>query len=304
MKWDKQGRIYHVESESWWRNNSTLVPVPYLVEPERLRLYCGFRDDQGMSRIGFVDVEAKQPSNVLAVSEDPVLDIGRAGAFDDNGVVPTSIVKVGSKLYLYYFAFQLGARVRYFLFSGLAISEDNGRSFTRYSEAPILDRSSSELMFRSGPFVVREDDRFRLWYVAGSEWVSGSDKTFPNYAIHYAESTDGMEWPRSGDPCIVPKADEFGVGRPVVFRGPDCEHMIFSARSFARGYCPAYAKSRDGVHWERDDRQLGISRSSNGWDSEMICFHSVYRHQGDVFLFYCGNDFGREGMGYAVLRDW
>ncbi len=304
MKWQKQGRIYCTGNDSWWQHNSVMVPVPYLVDAGRLRLYCGFRDEAGISRIGFIDVDVNQPRHVIDVSREPVLDIGRPGTFDDNGVVPTSIVSVGSKLYLYYFAFQLSTRVRYFLFSGVAISEDNGASFQRYSEAPILDRSSTELMFRSGAFATREKDIFRLWYVAGSSWVSRSDKTYPSYAIHYAESVDGFVWPRSGQPCIVPAENEYGVARPVVFRGPDKRHMIFSARSFARGYYPAYAESEDGICWQRDDGRLGISRSETGWDSQTICFHSVFQHQDEVYLFYCGNDFGREGMGYAVLREW
>jgi predicted GH43/DUF377 family glycosyl hydrolase len=305
MKWEKKGLIYRNDGGAWWRAHSVLVPVPYLQSPDRLRLFCGFRDHQGVSRIGYVDVDPLQPARVLGVSPSPVLDIGRPGAFDDNGVVPTCIVREGTDLFLYYFAFQLGVRVRYFLLSGLAISRDGGETFVRHSETPILERSDTELMFRSGPFVRREPDRFRLWYVAGSKWLDAGDaKTLPTYSIHYAESPDGISWPRAGQLALAPAPDEYGVARPVVFKRGTMFHMIFSARSLVRGYCPAYATSPDGKRWDRDDSALGIQRSSDGWDSEMICFHSVFEHGDNLLLFYCGNDFGRAGMGYAVLSEW
>jgi len=42
-----------------------------------------------------------------------------------------------------------GVGVRYFLFTGLAESEDGGESFVRASRVPVLDRSDEELHVRS-----------------------------------------------------------------------------------------------------------------------------------------------------------
>jgi predicted GH43/DUF377 family glycosyl hydrolase len=49
-------------------------------------MYAGFRDQQGVSSVGFVDLDAHDPARVLRVSERPVLEQGRPGTFDDNGV--------------------------------------------------------------------------------------------------------------------------------------------------------------------------------------------------------------------------
>ena len=69
-----------------------------------------------------------------------MLGLGELGAFDDNGVTPTWVLNRGKRKYLYYVGWNKGVTVRMHLYVGLAISEDGGKSFKRYSRAPILER--------------------------------------------------------------------------------------------------------------------------------------------------------------------
>jgi len=46
------------------------------------------------------------------------------------------------------------------------------------------------------------------------------------------------------------------------------------------GYTMGYAESADGVRFERMDDKSGITKSSSGWDSEMICYPHVLVHKG------------------------
>jgi hypothetical protein len=50
----------------------------------------------------------------------------------------------------------------------------------------------------------------------------------------------------------------------------------------------------------RTDEKAGIDVSTEGWDSEMICYQSIIECNGKLFMFYNGNGFGRTGIGYAV----
>src|SRR5206468_5020372 len=163
------------------------------------------------------------------------------------GVVPTSIVPVGDELYLYYVGFQLGQKVRYFQFQGLAISRDGGKSFTRSSRVPVLERSDKEMLNRASGFVLKENGVFKLWYVGGSEWTVVNGKSLPIYSIKYLESSDGINWPREGQPAINFKdADEHALGRPYVVREGKLYRMWYSIRSRAKGYRMGYAESHDG----------------------------------------------------------
>src|SRR5205807_8671753 len=112
-------------------------------------------------------------------SEQPVLDVGTPGAFDENGILPTAIVEVDDKLYLYYVGYQLGMKVRYYQFEGLAISTDGGASFTRAQRVPVTDRTDQELLNRTSAFVRRRNGVLQMCYVAGSQWLLVKDKPMP-----------------------------------------------------------------------------------------------------------------------------
>lgn len=301
MKWEKKGIIYSQDGSTNWAKNSTLQPTPLLLDQDTIRLFAGFRDDKGVSRVGYVDVDANNPKIVKKVSKEPVLDIGLPGAFDDNGVVPCAVIKNEEKIHLYYAGYQLGYHVRMLIYCGLAISEDNGRSFKKYSQVPVLERSDSELLFRVIHSVVKEKDKWRIYYGAGSCFKMGKKKTLPLYDIRYLESSDGINFPGSGQVVIPTQGDEYRVGRPYVIKDEDIYKMFFCAGSEDLTYKLAYAESNDGVNWIRDDNKLNISLSSSGWDSQMMAYPSVVKHNEKIYLFYNGNNYGYDGFGYAEL---
>jgi hypothetical protein len=47
--------------------------------------------------------------------------------------------------------------------------------------------------------------------------------------------------------------------------------------------------------------QVGIERTAGSWDSDMLCYPHVFACDGEVYLLYNGNEFGRHGFGVAVL---
>ena len=99
MKWLKKGLIYGPDGSSPWAKHSALQPTTYLLNDKVIRVYVGFRDSHGISRVGFVDLDSMNPSKVLYVSKRPALDIGLPGTFDDNGVVPCAVVERKEGLY-------------------------------------------------------------------------------------------------------------------------------------------------------------------------------------------------------------
>jgi sucrose-6-phosphate hydrolase SacC (GH32 family) len=81
--------------------------------------------------------------------------------------------------------------------------------------------------------------------------------------------------------------------------------LLYSARTKSRGdYRLGLAVSSDGVTWERRDHEVGIEPSGSGWDSDAIAYGSAVEHDGHVYLFYCGNERGKTGFGYAELESW
>jgi predicted GH43/DUF377 family glycosyl hydrolase len=304
MIWEKKGRIFEPDGSLWWAKRYAAIPTPVLLDDNTIRIIISSRDDEGVSRIGYLDVDAGDPAEIKAVSQEPILDIGTAGNFDDNGVLPSCYIDLGEKKLLFYMGFLLGVKVRYYIFSGLAVSEDNGKTFARASRVPILDRNEQDLFFRTAPFVVNEDNKWRMWYIGGGEWTDVGGKAVPVYRMKYLESKDYGYWKDAGKTCLdFVNEDEHGFGRPYVFKENGAYKMFYSIRLRSRGYRTGYAESADGLTWERRDEEAGIDVSGDGWDSEMICFASIIKVRNNTVMFYNGNNYGETGLGYAVLKD-
>jgi hypothetical protein len=303
VQWEKLGRVYVARGERPWAQSRAFLPTVLAVDDERLRVYVAFLDDEMVGRLGFVDVDARDPLRVLEVSDTPALDIGQAGTFDDRGVTPMSVFERDGRVWLYYNGWQRGDRIRYFLFTGLAFSDDGGRSFQRHARVPVLDRTDAEPTLRTGTFALPTENGVRMWYVTGDRWVTSQGRQMPSYAMCHLESSDGMEWGDAGTLCMEPRPpEEFGFSRPCVLEDGGRLRMWYATRLLEKGYRLGYAESDDGLSWDRRDHEAGLDVSEEGWDSEMIAYPWVERTPHGTYLFYNGNNYGETGFGVAVLR--
>lgn len=308
MKWQKKGFICSSETlDLPWYKKNTMVPLPYLISEERLRIFITMCDAQNVGRIGYIDVDPQEPSTIIGYSNEPVLDIGEPGTFSDSGVLTSSLLQFDDKLFLYYSAYQACAKVPYLIFSGVAVSKDGGNSFTNLSHAPILDRVNDEIYVRSSPVVLKEQNGFRVWYSSdsGSGWINAGDKTRPCYDMKQITTTSPIDWPRSpGSTCIpLQNKDEHGITKATIWKEDGFYKAIYAVRSLSKGYRLGYAESSDGISFERKDDLVGIDVSETGWDSEMITFPERFLYKDRTYLFYCGNHYGMAGMGYAELTN-
>ncbi len=310
MKWVKKGLIFKPDNNYDWMVSHASVPVVDQVDDNVLRIYFGTRDLLGRSHPGYLEVEADKPSNVLHVHDKPILPLGKLGTFDDNGIMPSWIVNHEVTKYLYYIGWNPMVTVSYRTSIGLAISKDGGKNYLKYSEGPICDRSIDEPYFNTTPCVLTNDNIWRMWYASCTGWKVVNERTEPLYQVKYAESKDGVHWTKTGKVCIDYDGFAETIGRPCVFIDGNVYRMIYSYRS-ARDYRTdqkqsyrfGYAESADGMNWTRNDSEVGIDRSVEGWDSEMIEYCYVYEHKNRKYMFYNGNGFGRSGLGYAVLEE-
>lgn len=301
MRWKKLGLVYaHAATTRAWWHSHTMAPSAVALGADRIRIYVGGWDEFGISRIAWVDVSAHDPLHVLARSEQPALDIGRPGCFDENGVFPAHATRVGDEVRLYYTGFQLGHKVRHYNFGGLAVSTD-GERFARVSEAPILDRADEGLCVRAGQSILPDGGGFPTVYSAGSDWVETGGKARPCYDVYFQMSPDGIHYEREGRRIVSHNpAVEHGLGRPQLVRLDGRRYVFYTRRVLGMKYFMGCA-SEDALsgEWARCDEEIDIAHSADGFDSEMVYFPSVIEIGGRTFLFYSGNGFGKAGMGVA-----
>jgi hypothetical protein len=299
--WTKRGLVFEPARHGvgGWMCHSALTPTPYRLDEDTIRVYAGFRDSEGVSRIGYVDVRADDPTAIVGVSTEPALDIGRGGCFDDNGMILGDVIDAPGGLHMFYVGFQRVAKAKFLAFTGLAVSVDGGRHFERVQETPLLDRAPGRSTIAAVHSVVRENGRWRLWYAVGDDWEDIRGQPYPRYHIRYVETDDLAAIPREDRVCLLPRGNEYRIGRPRVYRF-DGEYVMYFTRGTVTGeYFPGVAYSDDGVHWGRRDSQLGIELSGSGWDSRTLCYPALIRQREKLLMFYNGNDMGVDGFGVA-----
>jgi predicted GH43/DUF377 family glycosyl hydrolase len=302
ISWKKLGLVVEAQSDLWWMQSYGMVPTLDKQSDGSYKIYFSGRDKNNVSHIGWVRVEPDDPTNLIEYSKEPVLSPGERGCFDDNGVTPASIVRHENKIFLYYIGWNPGHNVRMHLFGGLAISNDEGETFERYSRAPIIERCKVNPFLNTAPYVLREGEDWLMYYVSGTEWIH---KDLPRYNIQMANSKDGKNWNRQGKVAIDYKDNtEFALARPWVLKDSDGIYkMWFSYKGdVATGstYRMGFATSNDGKSWNRQDQLANIGVSESGWDSKMIEYAAVMDHNGKKIMFYNGNNYGYDGIGVAV----
>lgn len=306
MKWDKKGKLFSVEDlKSDWITSHVQLPVPYRVSEDIIRIYLSARDKLQHSRPIYVDIDAKT-YDVIGVHSEPLLDVGKVGMFDDSGVMFSSCVEVGTKLYMYYVGWNKHPVLPYRLAIGLAVSEDRGETFHKISEGAVMDRGFDEPFFCASPYVINEKDYFEMWYISATEWVlTRTDGYVPRYYIRHASSKDGICWKRDKGGCITYKNDQEAIARPHMIQVNGKYYMWYSYRGVEdyhddNGYTIGLAISDDKKSWVRMDELCGIRKSDAGWDSKMLCYPAVIRNGDEYVMFYNGNEHGRYAVGYAV----
>lgn len=300
MRWKKKGLIYCPNGKHDWEPDTFMTPHAMLIEQDVIRIWGGTRDKHGISRIKYIDVAAENPKEILKVSDHITLDIGKEGCFDDNGVILGDIIEVNNNFYMYYVGFQHVEKVKFYAFSGVAISEDRGDTFRRYSEVPIMDRTDTGRFGRCIHTVLYEDNIFKIYYAVINDWKIINGIPYPVYNIWYTESLDGFHVPNVDEHlCVDCNENEYRIGRPKVYHKSDGYEMYYTRDFISKEYKIGYAVSKDGKKWVRKDELTGIDRSRSGWDSEMACYPVIVAYKDKEYMFYNGNGMGKTGVGFA-----
>lgn len=299
MNWKRLGYIFCSRGQFDWMQTHAANPVAEHLEKDLFRVYFNCRDRNNRSSVGFIVIDLNRSAEILELSSYPVLSPGGVGLFDDAGVSLGCIIECGGRNLLYYTGWSLAVSVPWINEIGVAWSSATGPpKFERYSPAPIVHRSRLDPFSMSYPWVLRDDDGFRMWY--GSNLApTPRDRVIVPHAIHQASSQDGIHWQKLPQQAIGSTESEYcSFARPCVIRDPGGYHMWYSFRG--THYQIGYARSQDGVHWDRQDASGGLEPGDAAWESDATCYSCVFDHGGQRFMLYNGNHYGRTGFGLAI----
>ncbi|MCH8836981.1 MAG: hypothetical protein IIA60_04155, partial [Candidatus Marinimicrobia bacterium] len=247
------------------------------------------------------------------VGDQPVLDYGDAGQWDDYEVGTPAVIKDGDTLRMWYGGrnddpFGGGGIGKI----GYAWSLD-GVSWNRHAGNPVM---SAELAWEgahlSAPAVIKDGDTLRMWY-GGGDW--------PATAIGYAASVDGINWVRHADPVLQlgPVGDwdsDFVFPGTVIKEDGGYKLWYSGNRETAFPGIPqiGLATSTDGLQWVKHDDPSTTAApfaesdpvlevSSAAWDSRRVWGPAVLPTATGYEMWYTGSGGTDQLVGYATSAD-
>ena len=297
--WRRAGRILEAAGGPLARSHA-MLPTP-LVLADRIRVFFASCDDGMRGRIFFADLDLEPPHAVLGLSDAPVLDIGGPRDFDCDGVNPSQALIVDGRLLLFYIGWRRGpSAAPYTLFAGLAESDDEGLTF-RKRQGPLLPATAAEPYFRTAPFVWPSVEGWRMLYIGGAEFFTGSDgRRLPLYGLREARSPDIASWPDGSRAVLAPDqaGGEIGFGRPVLWRGAAGGPVVMLSVRTSDGYRLVQGAADEVLAGRRAFGEV-LEGEPDAWESRMTCFGAPCVAGDRELLFYNGDGFGRTGFGLA-----
>jgi len=315
FKWKKLGKVFDpttVVGKSWLHEYAQAPAT--LIFDDFVRVYFSCRpprDENGQftSRSAYVDLDRKDLFRVLRVADRPILELGKRGCFDEFGTYPVSVIRVANEVWAYYAGWARPASVPFNTAIGFAKSSDNGVTFQKLGDGPILSFSPDEPFILSGPKIRKFNDKYHLFYIAGQKWVMVDGQPEISHKIRVATSDDGLNWTKYGK-NLIPNywGENESQASPDVFYANGKYHMFFCGwqpETFrkTKHRTIGYASSSDLVNWIRDDNKVGISVSKGEvFDNQMLAYPHVFELDGKIYMLYLGNEVGRYGFGLAELE--
>jgi hypothetical protein len=313
MKWKKLGKIFDPTQHKLPNDCVQFAQSPQtLMFDDFVRIYFSTRsvdksNGKYRSHIAFVDMK-KNLRDVIRVSEKTVIPLGALGCFDEHGIFPMNVLRVGNAVYGYTCGWNRRVSVSIDTAIGLAISRDEGQTFQRIGDGPVLAASLHEPCLVGDGFVRVIDGKFHMWHIFGKGWKVFSEDPTPDriYKIGHAVSSDGINWVREEARQII--TDRLGAEEsqalPTVIEIAGRYHMFFCYRHSSdfrknkdRCYRIGHAWSDDLDSWTRNDAEPQLDATPGDWDSDMLCYPHAFECDGKIFMLYNGNEFGRYGFG-------
>lgn len=298
--------------------DATRCMNPWVIRDEdSYRVYYSGGGQDGKQRIGIAATSTDDLTHWSRTG--PLFETGGPNSFDAQWCVLPHVVRMNENRWHLYYTGNAGQGAGLSAFPGMGLAtSDDGITWTRSGDTPVLERSGAhgdpDAIGVAGGSVLRipESDGLSHWrfYYTGCPTTGTPHALNQQKTICLAESNDGINWTKRGAVMLRdPDRDyeDIGVAGPVVHLESDGSfRMWYSAIGTRHGfYSICYAESDDGIHWRRGvepDDNLQLSPNGTGWEQQMVEYPTVIREGNHLRMFYCGNGYGRTGIGTAVSK--
>lgn len=231
-------------------------------------------------------------------NDDPVLEKGDPGSFEDLGLGFPSVLQIGQVYHMWY----AGLSETMGMNMGHATSDD-GITWTRDPMNPVLVKGeentwNSDRVYL--PKVLFLDGVFHMWFVGAAA----------NEKLGYATSTDGStwtvyEWNPMENIGEISDWDAGELGSGAYYHDGEKFHSWYSGASYGSSrFKMGCAASADGITWVRESELPVMENGGTGaWDYSRVQPSTLVAEDGLKHIWYSGGDFGKWQIGHATSED-
>lgn len=296
MKWTKLGRIIEINNFNDWLVSHSAVPFAIHQHGDIFKVFFSVRNKLNQSQSAYVDFDVVKMEIVNRLTQKPFLSPGEKGQFDDAGVTLSCYCNDNNMFY--YMGWNLSTNAPFDNQIGAAML--SGITLAKHKSNPILGKCEKEPLSFGYPWVLKANKQYYMWYDTNFFWDSNDPKNY-KFQLRSAISKDGLNWEKTYQNNLKLLDNERAIARPCVIFEDDIFKMWYSV-DVDGVYSLGYAESKDGLDWKRMDEHIGLKKSSEGWDSEEVEYPFVFDHNGNRYMLYNGNKYGKTGIGLAILE--
>jgi len=296
--------------------DATRCMNPWVIRVEdEYRLFYGGGDKDGKHRICWASAPVDNPRDWTR--HGAIVEPGPEGSFDARWTVLPHVVRMAPDRWHLYYTGNAGRGEGLSAFPGIGLAtSSDGITWEKHGASPVIAPSGQhgdpDAIGVAGGSVMEATlpDGSKEWryYYTGCPTVGKAHALNQQKTVCLAVSQDGVAWEKKGAVMLRdPSRDyeDIAVAGPVVHQTASGSYrMWYSAIGSRWGYYSiGYAESEDGIHWRRGEKYLDnlqLTPTGDGWEKQMVEYPSVIAEDGRLRLFYCGNGYGKSGIGTAV----
>jgi predicted GH43/DUF377 family glycosyl hydrolase len=219
-----------------------------------------------------------------------VVPLGASGSTDDVSAYSPTVIKDNGTYKMWYSGNDgSNGRIHY------ATSTD-GINWDKHGVVvPLGASGSTDDYYAFTPTVIKDNGTYKMWY-------SGHDGS--NWRIHYATSTDGINWDKHG--VVVPlgasgSTDDFYTEASAVIKDNGTYKMWYSGKD-GSNYRTHYATSTDGINWDKHGVVVPLG-ASGSTDDVHTYTPAVIKDNGTYKMWYAGKNGSNGRIHYATSTD-
>lgn len=298
-KWKTKGLLIKPNKKIWWMSTHVGSTCAEVLENNLVKLYISGRAKDNKSRIGTALIKYEKKLKVLKISKDPILNIPekKIGAFFSDGILYPEIVKFKKKTFLYFCGWLNHKTFSYNCNIGVCIKKNN--KFAMNFDYPLFNLNEIDPIGTGSMAIYKVNkNKLRMYYVSFDYWKKDKKKYIHKYYLKIAESFDGINWIRKNKIVIKPKKNQIAIAHPSVLIEGKKINLYYCSRKNESYYQIFKTSSDNGINFRIKNDKIKLLKGK--WDNKDQCYPEIFEINNQKIMLYCGNRYGKTGLGYAI----